>query len=688
MWTREAWTSPASHHVDALETLARFQIAAEEGPFFHASPEVSRLGAPWGADWSGYPLPDGLWYALVGLAANAVGLVPASNLALLGAHLLAVLAFYLCARALGHRPAFAAAAAFAFGFSYSIFHRGLSHHSFALAFSVPPALLVAWWIGAGGRVWARRSTWGAALGVAAVVGTASPYFTFLFLQLCVLALGYQALARRRPAALRAGFLTIAVCLGAFVLAYLPYLRATSDGSTGGELARDYAGSEVYGLKPVELLVPPPTHRWAAAADLGRLYAASTSLRGEWFTSYLGLIGVASLLTAVVVNARAWLRRRGGLRPSHLPLGLWIVLFAGVGGLNGLLALAGIDHFRAGNRYSIHLLALVLFFASAWASRRTRTWSARATWLAATPFAMFALWDQAPPPPAASHRDTLRARVEADRAAGAELEAALPSGAQLFQLPATPFPEAGARGAMGDYEHLRLLLGTRDLRFSYGVLGGTSAHGLQERTAALPPADLAATLESWGFAGLLIDRRAYPDRGDALLGALAATGRNVADLKARPDLAFVRLSPATTPQPPDPALLRHRPAWSPETGTGEVTLHPLEGWYGLEREGDRAWRWAGKRAVLGLWNDTVSPRRVRLTGRVQGASPGRLRLRFDGGELASWELGREAVSLGATSLSLPAGASRLEWRFDGRLIRPDGDPRALGFSVEGLGVAAD
>jgi hypothetical protein len=242
--------------------------------------------------------------------------------------------------------------------------------------------------------------------------------------------------------------------------------------------------------------------------------------------------------------------------------------------------------------------------------------------------------------------------------------------------------------MGDYEHFRLFLGTRSLRFSYGVPGGTSAHGLQERTAALPPVEMAATLEDWGFAGLLIDRRAYPDRGDALLGALAAAGRPVAALGARPELAFVRLNPSATPRPPDPALLRHRPAWSPEAGTGQVTLHALEGWHGLEREDGRAWRWAGKRAVLGLWNETDAPRQVRLTGQVQGAAPGRLSLRRDSEELASWELGRDAVSLGGTSFPIPAGATLLEWRFDGRLVRPDGDPRALGFLIEGLGAAVD
>src|SRR5690606_37755030 len=151
-------------------TLARFQVSAENGLGFNWSPVAQRLGAPWGADWSAYPLPDAPWYWLAGRMVNLLGLIPASNAMLLLAHILAVLAMYLCARALDHRVAFAAGTALLFGLSYSIFQRGLSHHSFALAYTVPPALLVVWWTGAGRRLWSTRRIWIATGVISAVIG--------------------------------------------------------------------------------------------------------------------------------------------------------------------------------------------------------------------------------------------------------------------------------------------------------------------------------------------------------------------------------------------------------------------------------------------------------------------------------------------------------------------------------------
>jgi hypothetical protein len=492
---------------------------------------------------------------------------------------------FTCApRALRHRILFAAAAALLFGFSYSIFHRGLSHHSFALAYTVPPALLVAWWIGGARQLWRSRRTWIAAGGIAALIGTASPYFVFLFLQLAALALFYQWFTHQKRLSLLGGGATIMVCLLVFIAVNFPALQSAAGSDPAATLARNYAGTEIYGLKPIELLIPPATHRWSAAAALGRAYAGATHLRGELFTAYLGWIGLGAAGLMLAAFGRRLLQQRAGFRPAHAPLSLWIVAFAMVGGLNALFALAGLDHFRAGNRYSIHLLALALFFLSGWATLHLHSWSNFKAGLAALGLLGLGLWDQAPPPPASLHQSSLHGLAAADRAVGTELGQLLPAEAKIFQLPATVFPEAGPRGGMGDYEHLRLLLGDPRMHFSYGALAGSKPQLWAEHVAGLPALSMVVALEQAGFSALLIDRRAYPDAAHQLLTTLASAGYPTQPLAPRPELALIRIRPHATPRLPDLSSAQIHPVWNPAASPSLVTLHAVSGWFARETPG--------------------------------------------------------------------------------------------------------
>ena len=62
--------------------------------------------------------------------------------------------------------------------------------------------------------------------------------------------------------------------------------------------------------------------------------------------------------------------------------------------------------------------------------------------------------------------------------------------------------------------------------------------------------MAGALERMGFAGMLVNQKAYPDRGQGLREALAALGRLETWESPDRDFLFVRLAPAAAPQPPD------------------------------------------------------------------------------------------------------------------------------------------
>jgi phosphoglycerol transferase len=600
-WSTAAWQTPAAYSVDALETLARFQISHEHGASLLTHPRAERLGAPDGADWTGYPLPDFPWYWLAGKLVGSLGLIPASNAMLLLAHLLSVLVFFACARVLGQRPLFAAGAALLFGFCFSIFHRGLSHHSFALAFTVPPVWLAVWLVAGSRRLIARPAGAVLCLGTGVLVGWSNPYFIYLFGVLLLLALAVQSWRSRRRANLVVGVATGVTCVATFALANLPFLQASAAGL--------YARSEqsaLYGLRLLDLIAPPATHHLAWAGELGRSYAAGRG--GEPFSPYLGLVAAAGLLLALSTALIRLVRRR-----PPTPAACWalaVLAFALAGGVNSWLAALGLDQFRASNRYSIHLLALGLCFLAGWSAHVTRGWAPLVRVALVGGVGLVGLWDSIPRATRREHQLELRGTFEHDQRVGRALEAALPPGTAVFQLPVAVFPEQGPLGAMGDYELLRLLLTTHTLRFSYGGLSNAPDFRWQRNVARQPTRDLVAALEQAGFGALHLNRDGFTDRAAALAAELDALGLT----RVIDDGAYLiyRLNAAAEPRPPgldDPlALIR----WDEHVPRRrEPAVFAGAGWFALEQDGDRTWRWAGPIAEVPLFNEFDVPRAVRL-----------------------------------------------------------------------------
>lgn len=597
-----AWHTPAAYSVDALETLARFQLAHEQGAGLLLDPRADRLGAPSGADWSGYPLPDFPWYWLAGKLVGALGLVPASNVMLMLAHVMAVGAFFVTARVLGQRALCAAGGALLFGFCFSILHRGLSHHSFALAFTVPLAWLVVRLVSSSRVMLRRRAGLVLCAGIGIALGFANPYFIYLFGLMLAVALTVGFARRGRRSNWVAGLVAGGVCLATFAFAYWPFLRATATGL----YARSAEQSSLYGLRLLDLVVPPPNHHLAPFGAWGR--AAAENHGGEPFAPYLGIVGAAGLLALFVGAAQALARRRRPAASAVWAAGL--LAFSIAGGINTWLAQLGLDQFRASNRYSVHLLVLALLFLGGWAARATRSWSRGARLAAVAAVVALGLGDQIPRRPSPEHRAALAAQHAADRETGAKLEAALPPGAAIFQLPVAVFPEQGPIQRMPDYEHLRLFLATRSLRFSYGQLAPSRSLVWQRNVARQSPAELIAALELAGFSAVQIHRAGFPDDALALTTALRSAGARPL-VEAGPHVIY-RLNPAPTSSSAmvhDPLAYERWDDAPPRRQEPAVLIG--EGWYAVERDRDRQWRWCRERAELQLYNDASLARKVRL-----------------------------------------------------------------------------
>lgn len=685
-WNPATWRSPGGPpRGDILEVAARVQVSSEQ--FFRQGNtygKIARLGAPAGADWSLYPIPDRVTFALAGRLVPAIGVYGVINLFMLLAHLLGAGSFYFCARLLRWHPAWAAAGALLF--SFAVFNQQWSGTiSLGWTFALPPAVLLFQWVARRGgpphRRVVRRYAWLAA-GTGLWVGGGNPYFGFVVGQLIGFALGLQWCRSRQRARLRVGGLFLLTLLAGFACTHAPYFMARFASSESGPIDRNYAGSEIYALKPIELLLPPPSHRSAAFAALGRTYAQISALRNsDPPASYLGLAGLAGLLILLGTLLRQAVTRRPV--PDAALASLWVLLLSCVGGINSLLAYLGLDIFRASNRFVIFIFIWCLFAFISWARSRTAG-RPLLSWGFATGVVVLGLLDQLPRGLSAANHAAGSAALAVDAVTAGRITTAAGASARIFLLPAVPFPEAETVHQFTDYEHLRLFLASPSISLSYGGLKGSLPERWGRWATGLPASALIAELELRGFSVLILDRRAAPPgRENDRLAAMTTAGAAPLSLPEAPHLAAFLLHPVTHPRALDPDDLRYSNAWDTTVNPQEMSprLFALSGWYDLERDANRSWRWAAQSARLGIWHDGPATR-ARFTFATGGRTGTRLRLLVDGVERWSARLADGPAAPHQVGLDLRPGATVLAWELDGKTFRPGGsDQRRLGFLIE-------
>jgi phosphoglycerol transferase len=218
-----------------------------------------------------------------------------------------------------------------------------------------------------------------------------------------------------------------------------------------------------------------------------------------------------------------------------------VLLATVGGFSGVIAYLVTPQLRAWARMSIFIeffaLAAVAVLADQLAIRR----GMRVGGAVLATLLVIGFLDQTNAGSVPEYAATA-ARYRSDAALVKTLEAKLPRGARVFELPYEPFPEpqpAFAPPDLGPYDMARPYLHSHHLRWSYGLMKGR-AGDWQAALVALPPALVARALVAAGFSGIYVDRGGYADGAAYVVNALSeATG---AQPISSPDgrLAFVDL----------------------------------------------------------------------------------------------------------------------------------------------------
>jgi phosphoglycerol transferase len=443
-------------------------------------------------------------------------------------------------------------------------------------------------------------------------------------------------------------------------------------------------AEVYGLKVTQLLLPMTGHRSALLAGLKQRYnLPCTPLVNENDSASLGAVGALGLVLLLLV---VFLRRHATGSPAFRALSLLTlaaVLLGTVGGLGSFLSLLVAPYIRAYNRVSVYIaffallgLALTINRAAALCAgsvpRRGLLLGSLLLLLAA------GLYDQTSPlfVPDYAH---WRTEFGHDRSFVARLEASLPAGAPIFQLPYLPYPESPVLYGIKDYDPLRLYLHSASLRWSYGSMKGRSADDWHRAVAGMSVSRQLDRLVLAGFQGVTVDRAGYADRGAALEAELARA-LDGPDLIS-PDNRFSFFSLVPRQQ----ALRLRLPADGSERHRAAVG-HPVswelrDGFYPWEHPDLAArFRWCSGRGEVAVHNPLPFPRKMTLDLAVDTLGKGSWHVRLDS-PFYTTLLPLDARGLIVSAeVVVPPGDHTLTLTSDRPQIPSGQDPRCLVFRM--------
>jgi hypothetical protein len=578
-WSAASWGIPSQYlegfYCDVVEGFAQAK-AVTEGDYAPFSWKlIKRLGAPFDGNWTDRPSVEELNVFLLGIAAKCFGIFAGMNVSLLLGHVLAAVTFFLVAISDNCSRLWAFIGGLAFGLAPYIFAQSPHHITVAYAWHVPLFLLVWRWVALEPSIeWGSRRFW-AAIGIAFLAGLQNPYYTNILCQLTLLGSATLAWRRGSWAPLKPALAIIGAAAAAFVLMNIDtWTYKLVHGPNTGALVREYKWMEIYGLKLVDLVIPPATHHsdgFAAFAikhkigDPARGIPPASPLQDEG--SYLGIVGLLALGWLAWTSVSHAVKGRANDIPLAAWQVLWIVLCFTTGGLNAILGAFGFTLFRTGQRYSIVILAIALLYAAqnltAWQRRASASTPAEQLRImvltAAAALGFLILWDQVPRAPSREQTAAIARQVEADREFTGKMEEALPAGAMVFQMPVMEFPESPLPG-VPPYDHFRPYLYSKNLRFSYGSMKGREREkwqpavqaklfegaSLDQQAGKIKVNEANARiavdeLKRLGFSAIYINRNGFPDRGKGLEEALLDLGYTKPPIRnATGDLACIVL----------------------------------------------------------------------------------------------------------------------------------------------------
>lgn len=447
-----------------------------------------------------------------------------------------------------------------------------------------------------------------------------------------------------------------------------------------------AEAEIYGLKIRKMLAPNEENKISFFKQwVQQDKSAAFPNENENTSARLGPMAAVGLLFLLAL-ALGLIRIRDDLYLELIKpivaLSLFVILFATVGGLGAIFNLV-FTEFRTYNRFSVFIAFFSLSALALWWQNVYQEASSRLKRLILSAglvtLVLFSLYDQLldirilrdQRPDQEDQTTQLRTLVK-------QVEALVPPGSSVFQLPITGFPLDGGRERMLAYTHGQAYLASSTLKWSWPSF--SQRHRTwQDQIQGLQGSELVKALSLANFRLIWIDRFGYSDNGEKILSSLVAAGAKDILPEASQRFSILDLDDVS-------ARLRQSMGekeferWQLDT-INAPTVSFGKGFYGLEYNPQGApFRWSRGESEIEIRNWSNAPRSLSLSFSALSGKNGTLTV------LAGNRKFSVAVSAAPVSMTLPLeiGADeRLAVIFSidsGRIDLPPGEIRDLHFQV--------
>ncbi|KTC84679.1 MULTISPECIES: DUF7024 domain-containing protein [Legionella] len=513
-----------------------------------------RSGYPFGSNFLDYPQSDnGSIFALKLLGILTNSYYGALNIYLLLSFPLAFIASFLVLKALSFRNVYAFSTALLFTFTPFHFWRFFGHIFYTWYFVVPIYFYYSWKIFLDApSIWPFSSLKKFILlfGAFIILSSFGVYYAFFGIISFVVCGFASAIKDRTLKGLTLSIIFSGMVACGVGLNILPNLIYQHKQGPNVEVAhREPKQTETYGLKIAPLLFPTSNHRIAKLSQFVNAYSKYYEVTEAVYSESLGILGSVGLLVLLVALFAATLGKQVDPRLRFFSLlVLAYLLIANTGGLSVLFALIVSPAIRGWNRISIFIsfAALAALFLVLQQNKKIEAlYKGKKLVYSAIPLVLLllGLFDQTPSSYTALTTSAKNRFIE-DRDFIKKIEAMLPPGSAIYQLPYMGFPEYGNNINLADYDLLAGYLNSNTLRWTYAGMKGRKGDLFYRYLSKESIDKQLEVIKRLGFAGIYIDRNGFADQAKALVDRLNALEGGPTLVRKDDRVLFYRITPST------------------------------------------------------------------------------------------------------------------------------------------------
>lgn len=581
--------------------------------------ENKNLGAPYGTEYYDYPsgLTDNFDTLITKLLVSITGNIAVTvNLQFLLLFPLISVICYLVLTHLKIKNIVAICGALTYAFSPYIFYRSMVHNSLSTYQFVPLSILLCIWLYQDDEFYnINKNFLKYKKNIIAILfciliannGMAYyPFFTCFFLFITTI---IKSINTKKIKYFFNGIFLIITTVIMFVINFIPILTyLLKEGANSISIGRSWIGSEIYGLKIIQLFIPLNSHGISLLDRIIKGYNTNAPLVNENTGSYLGIVGIVGFLILLVMlfiknNDNKLIEKLKFLSEMNIAA----VLLASIGGFGTIFSIIVSPLIRGYNRISIFILFICILTVCLILSD-VFNYMTKKKLLYSIIIIFFGISILEQSPETVPNYEYVKSSYNNDKAFIQTIENNVSKGAMIFQLPYHAYPEGGVVNSMPDYHLLTGYLHSNNLKWSYGGIKGRKSDLWNQNVASLDVDTMVKALSLAGFEGIYIDKGAYTENDyNNLAKSLAEVLKIEPSVSANNQLVFFNMNNYNNNYA---SLYSEKELYNLKQKVyNQNTYSFRNGFYSVEGEKPNQWIWISNNAEILLNNPSKKDKMI-------------------------------------------------------------------------------